>query len=389
MPCYRVTVIVANVKQYRKFFYSQLRDVLGPYRIQLTVLYSDPDPVEHKKADSIDLSPPLGKKIPRFFIWNNRVLLQMLALKDVAKSDLIIIVQSTGYLVNYPLLLLSALGLKRIAFWGHGYNRQGRSGALSERVKRRLANASDWWFAYTQETARYLCSVGVSPHKITVIENAIDTRGVQETVESVTADEIASMRQRVGLTATDRVGLYCGSLYKEKRISLLLSSAAQIAKTVPDFRLLVVGAGLEAEAVQTFSKANLSVHYAGAMFGRDKAICFRIAELFFNPGAVGLGILDSFAASLPLVTTNDALHGPEIEYLRHGTNGLRVEGTSVALSQGVINLLQNDALLNKLRIGAAETAKRYTLENMVKNVRDGILACLLASSKRVRTDRTG
>ena len=158
MPCYRVTVIVANVKQYRKLFYSQLRDVLGPYRIQLTVLYSDPDPVEHKKADSIDLSPPLGKKIARFFIWNNRVLLQMLALKDVAKSDLIIIVQSTGYLVNYPLLLLSALGLKRIAFWGHGYNRQGRSGALSERIKRRLANASDWWFAYTQETARYLCS---------------------------------------------------------------------------------------------------------------------------------------------------------------------------------------------------------------------------------------
>ena len=42
------------------------------------------------------------------------------------------------------------------------------------------------------------------------------------------------------------------------------------------------------------------------------------------PGAVGLGVLDSFAFDVPLVTVDLPYHGPEIDYVRDGENGVKL-----------------------------------------------------------------
>jgi glycosyltransferase involved in cell wall biosynthesis len=373
---YRVVAIVANVKQFRRPFYEQLVEALARSGIEFSVLYSAPDPVEAGKGDSIDLPASLGRKVPRRYLANNRVLLQFPPLGAIAQADLVIVVQATGYLLNYPLLALSGLGLKRIAFWGHGLNRQGDASSFSERIKRRLACAVDWWFAYTQQTARYLASVGMDPARITMIENAVDTREFRSAVASVTDAEIADMRSRLGLTSEHRVALYCGSLYSEKRVPYLLEMAAQAAALIPGFRLLVVGSGNEAHLVREYANGHSSVIYAGPLFSGDKAACFRLSEVFVCPGLVGLGILDSFAAGLPMVTTKDALHSPEIDYLVHGVNGLMVDGGAAEFAHTVVELLRNPVQLARLAQGASQAAEHYTVENMVANVVRGILACL-------------
>lgn len=375
-PRYRVTAIVANVKQFRASFYLQLKAALAPFGVELKVIYSEPNPIERLKGDSIELPPPLGKKVPRCYLAGNRLLMQFPGLRDIARSDLIIIVQANGYLLNYPLLLLSALGLKKVAFWGHGYNRQGNASSLLERIKRRFVNSSDWWFAYTGETARYLVSLGVDIRKITPIENAVDTRAFHDEVISVTLEELNGMRRKLSFTDSDRIGLYCGSLYKEKRIPFLLQAAEQIAQVVPEFRLLIVGAGIEAEDVRQASENNRITHYAGPLFGRDKAVCFRMAEVYLNPGLVGLGILDSFAAGVPLVTSKDGLHSPEIDYLEHGVNGLMLEGDVSRYSLGVVELLTDRTRLEALACGARKSAEHYTVENMISNVVNGITSAL-------------
>jgi glycosyltransferase involved in cell wall biosynthesis len=291
-------------------------------------------------------------------------------------ADLIIIVQAAGYLFNYPLLAMSALGLKRIAFWCHGRNLQGDPDSFMERVKRRLANSTDWWFAYTNETQRYLESVGVAPHKITPIENAIDTRGFRKTLESVTEREIADLKASLGLPEDAPLGLYCGSLYKEKRIDYLLDAARLIADAVPGFRLIIVGAGPESEIIRRASAKRDYVVYPGKAFDRVKAVYFRMADVFLNPGLVGLGILDGFAAGLPFVTTADAKHSPEIAYLENGENGLMIHGDSAAFAAAVVGILRNPAGLAGLRRGALAASEHYTIENMVANVTRGILDCL-------------
>jgi L-malate glycosyltransferase len=372
----RVVAIIPNMKQYRAALFPMLSSALAAHGIRLTVLYSEPNAVERTKGDNVELPGPLGKKIPGWSFANNRLLLQVPNLRRICTADLIIVVQATGYLLNYPLLLLSALRLKRIAYWGHGKNLQGEPNSVAERIKRALANSTDWWFAYTHETKRYLESIGVRPGKITPVENAIDTRGFRSALDSVTDQEVAAARKSLDIPPDSPVGLYCGSLYREKRIEYLLEAARHIAERTPGFRLLVVGAGPEAAVVRRASESCGYIRYVGPAFDRAKAVYFRMADVVLNPGLVGLGILDSFAAGVPFVTTADAKHSPEIAYLVHGENGLVLSGDSRTYAAEVCRLIEERDLLTRLRRGAQLAGERYTIENMVENMKRGILESL-------------
>jgi glycosyltransferase involved in cell wall biosynthesis len=373
---YRVTAIVANVKQFRKSFYSQLHDKLLTSNIELTVIYSDPDPFEDRKGDSIILPSPLGKKVPRCYFARNRALIQFVSPFDVIRSDLIIMVQANGYLINYLLLLLSALGLKKVAFWGHGRNHQGNANSLKEKIKRKLLNATDWWFAYTSETARYLKEQGVNGNKVSQIDNAVDTNHFRDQLLSISADELTAVRRKFGFTENDRIALYCGSLYEQKRIPFLVEAAQRISQQIPAFKLLIVGGGPEAGYVARVCENSRVVFYAGRLFGREKACCFKLAAVFLNPGLVGLAILDSFAAGLPLITSSDGLHSPEIAYLESGKNGLMLQGETPEYARAVASLLSDPSRLETMSANAKETAERFTVENMVINVSTGIKRAL-------------
>lgn len=373
---YKVTIVQATVKQYRESFYLQLRELLSRHGVELTVICSAPGRIDASKKDDIDLPAAMTKTVPRIYLLNDRILLQFLPFAEVMGSDLVIIDQATGCLHNYPLLLLSRLGLKKVAFWGHGYNRQGNPATLSERCKRHLINWSSSWFAYTAGTAGYLAAAGVPPHRITSVDNAVDTNGFRNILESVTDGEISGKRRQFGVAADDFIALYCGSLYGEKRIPYLLHAAKLIAEMEPRFRLLVVGAGPEAEIVRQACAGSSHVLYGGPLFGRDKAVCFRMADVFLNPGLVGLGILDSFCAGLPFVTTAEALHSPEIDYLADGVNGLMVSGDEAVFAGAVVDLMGHPDRMAAMRRAAGQTATRYTIENMVAKMGKGILDSL-------------
>lgn len=367
-----VVVVLANVKQYRRIFYEKLKGSLAKHDIDLTVLYSESNRIVALRGDDIYLPPPLGRKIPRISLFGNYFFLQLPPWSVIYRADLIVIVQATRYLLNYPLLVLSAIGLKRVAFWGHGRNHQGNPNSVSEKIKRKLAKASDWWFAYTNETRHYLVSVGVAPETITVVENAVDTTGFSNEVFSVTNADMLAMRTRLGIKEGQRVALYCGALYAEKRLSFLMNCVELIASDIPTFHLIVIGGGPEADFISRNAEARSYISYLGPLVGHEKAVCFRIADIFLMPGAVGLAILDSFAAHLPLITTTDALHGPEIAYLEHNINGLKLPGDCRAYAKGVSELLHDQRRLEILSLNAGKSARRYTVENMVNNVTDGI-----------------
>lgn len=372
-----VVVILSNVKQYRKVFYEQLHETLAASDVDLTVLYSDSNQIVALRRDDIDLPPPIGRKIPRLYLFNNRIFLQFPPLSVILRADLVIIVQASRYLLNYPLLALSALGLKRIAFWGHGKNHQGDPNTISERIKRHLANSSNWWFAYTKETQQHLVSIGVSPCKISVVENAVDTTGFRKEVRSVTPADMALMRMRLGIKDNNPVALYCGALYQEKCLPFLLDCADLIAAAIPGFHLIVIGGGPEADFISRQAASRPHVCYLGPLVGHEKAVCFRMSQVFLMPGLVGLAILDSFAANLPLITTVDALHSPEIAYLEHEMNGLMLPGHRQTYADGVVELLRDMDRLEFLSMNAGLSATRYTVENMVANVTKGIITIFM------------
>lgn len=375
-PYRRVIIIKTLIKQFRVSFYQKLHDELMTDGVEFRVLYGLPSKAESMKSDNVDLPNEFGRKIPSYYLLADRLLLQWPSLHEIMNSDLIIVVNANRNLINIPLLLLSKLGLKKVAFWGHGVNHQGSKRAISERIKRFLVTQPDWWFAYTSETAEYITSLGFDSNCVTTINNAIDTSGFANQVKNISIEQLAAMRKRLNLTEQDRVGLYCGSLYPEKRLPFLLKTAQKIAADYPDFKLVIIGDGIEKTLIQEAAEHFDFVRYAGPLFSIEKAICYRLSEVVLNPGLVGLGILDSFAAGIPFVTLADSLHSPEIAYLEHGVNGLIIDGDEVLFAANILRILVDGSFATILRLGAEKAARYYTVENMVDNVKAGIITFL-------------
>lgn len=193
------------------------------------------------------------------------------------------------------------------------------------------------------------------------------------------------MRDRLCLGQGARIGLYCGSLYPEKRLTFLIDASSRIARAMPEFKLIVIGAGEEERLVRDAAERFQHVRYAGPMFGRDKAVCFRMADVMLNPGLVGLGVLDAFAAGVPFLTMSNSRHSPEIAYLEDGVNGFKISGTEADFAHAALSVLADLRVRATLRAGAQFASQRYTIANMVSRVRDGILRC--AGSTRVGSIR--
>jgi glycosyltransferase involved in cell wall biosynthesis len=103
-----------------------------------------------------------------------------------------------------------------------------------------------------------------------------------------------------------------------------------------------------------------------------------LAKLTLMPGLVGLGVLDSFALRVPLVTTDVPYHSPEIEYLKDGVNGLimpdRCDPSEYAAA--VVGTLRDAKLRERLRRGCKESSALYTIEAMADNFADGVCRAL-------------
>jgi glycosyltransferase involved in cell wall biosynthesis len=296
----------------------------------------------------------------------------------IRDADMVIVEQANKHALNYLLLVLSWLGCKRVAYWGHGYNHQARVPGVSEWLKRKLLTRVDWWFAYTGKVGRYLISHGMDSGRITVVQNTIDTRELAESVRAQSEADRRTIQRRLAIADHARVGLFCGSLYADKKLGLLVEAAQRIREHLPDFELIIIGDGPERETMRAAAARYPFVHYVGPAFGPDRAAYFAISNVFLNPGLVGLSIVDAFTAGLPVFTTDASAHSPEIEYLEPETNGVVTADDADAYAAAVCLVLDNPEELARMRVAARATAARLTLPHMVEAFAAGIARCLEA-----------
>jgi hypothetical protein len=93
------------------------------------------------------------------------------------------------------------------------------------------------------------------------------------------------------------------------------------------------------------------------------------------PYAVGLGLLDSFAMETPIITTSNPHHGPEIEYLESGINGIMTNDNIYDYSTKVVQTLRNRSYMYLIE-GCKASAEKITHIAMVDNFKEGVLSCL-------------
>jgi glycosyltransferase involved in cell wall biosynthesis len=367
----KVLIVERQLLEYRLRFYEDLRHVLNSEGIDLQLLIGDGTPDEAKKKNEVSIDWAI--RIPTHYLFGTTLCWQPFG-QYAKDADLVIVMHENKILYN--LWLMSFGRPKRLAFWGHGCNMQSdHPNGLKERFKRWTINKVDWWFAYTKTSASVVAQAGFPSQCTTVVDNAVDTKTLSRLCEEVSKEERQLKREELQL-GTGPIALYLGSLYKEKRLGFLLDAAFKIRQKIPNFQLLVAGAGPAQTEIELAAHHYPWIHYLGPVQAREKAVALVLADVILNPGLVGLGILDSFASGTPMFTTDCGLHSPEISYLTSGKNGVMTSDDVDVYADTVGQTLGQPETLSALSKGARLSAPRYTISNMVHLTRNGIRSCL-------------
>lgn len=367
----RVLFLYKYLPHYRVEFFQKLREELGKYDIELSLIYGKSK--DNLRREEVDIAwahfvPNKELRMGKFqLIWQS-------GLKYTKDVDMIIVQPELKLAVNYYFMLFRKLGKYKLGFWGHGRNMQGKIDSLTNRFNNLLLNNCDWWFAYTKGVRDYLISHNYPKSKITVVQNSIDTFDLKRYYHEISESEVHSVKNNLGITG-DNTAIYCGGMYPEKKLDFILQAAFQVRKKIFDFNLILIGAGIDAYKAEKAAGENDWIHYIGPKFGKERVIYFKIAVLQLMPGLVGLGILDSFAMETPMITTAYPYHSPEIDYLENWGNGIITENNLEDYVKTVIEVLKERKYF-QLTEGCKKSSELYTVQKMVENFREGILSCI-------------
>lgn len=377
----KAVIFQYRLLHYRTALFDRLRADCAKRGIDLHLVHGQASRRESAKKDEGSL--PWAHKVQnRFWEVGARDLVWQPFPADLRDADLAVVMQENRILSNYPLLLGRLWSPRRVAYWGHGVNFQSDApGGLREKWKQMMLQRVDWWFAYTEMTAEIVRRAGYPQERITCLDNAIDNEAFERDLASVSDAQVQAMRLEIDAPEGAPVGLFCGSLYSDKRLDYMIEAADRIHAALPAFRLVVIGDGPSAGEIRAAMATRPWLKWLGVRKGLDKAAWFRLADGVINPGAVGLHVLDSFCSGTPMMTTAEARHGPEIAYLRDGVNGLVVHGGADRYAEAVIALFNDRAKLDAIKQAALRDAKHYTLDNMVERFTDGIARCVAMPKK--------
>ena len=374
----RVVYAFPTSHRFRVPFHERLRAELAARDIAYDYLY-DAEDDNLGKGDTQKIAWATSVKQTNLRLGGKTLVLQH-AFRASAGADLLIVQQQNNLLFNYLAQLRLVPGVRKVAFFGHGRNFQADNpNSLRERFKRFWATKVDWWFGYTELTADIVAGYGFPRERITVFNNAIDTSAIGRELAAIDPAEQERLRQEL-FGGSRNVGLYLGGIYAEKRIPFLLAAAEAVRRAVPDFHLLVIGGGPQADLIRAAAGRHDWIRYVGPKFGAEKTLLASLARVQLMPGLVGLGVLDSFAYGTPMVTTNVPFHSPEIGYLENGRNGVMIADPEdlAGYAAAVTRILTDDAYRADLQAGAATALATYTVENMARRFADGVEQALAA-----------
>ncbi len=366
----RILIVQRRMTHYRVAFFESLRQQLADKGLELVLAHGEGTDEEKLKNDGAELA--WAQLLPTRYLFGERICYQ--PLKSMCDGVAMIILTQENKLVCNLWHQFGPVPYK-VALWGHGANLQGNSASIREKFKRQVSRQADWWFGYTEHTRPLIAQTGFPESRITVLNNAVDTTEMRRQFEAIDPATLTRWRSTQGL-GVGPTGIFLGSFYKEKRIDFLLAAAKAIHSQVADFKLLLVGSGPQKAMVEAFCNVHPWAHFAGMLKGQEKVLALASATVMLNPGLVGLGVLDSFACEVPIVTTDCGLHSPEITYLQSGRNGLITENSLNGYVQECVALISDPMKLLALRNNCRDSANEYTIENMARNFVNGVERCL-------------
>jgi glycosyltransferase involved in cell wall biosynthesis len=365
----RIAIVQPYVPRYRTALFEALESEATRRGHTLQVFFGKESGRERLRADSevYRAGRPLSTRHLR--VGSRTLTLRKLApMKLGAPWDVIVCEQAVRNLETY--LLLRRRHSRYLAFWGHGRTYTAHVPSAQESLKMWLTKRGDWFFSYTDSGAQHLIRQGFPAHKISVLNNSIDTVQLRADLSTVSDSEVEHFRREHGLT--NKTALFIGGIDRPKKIGFLLEAARLAHEADSEFRLLVAGKGEEEALVKQFCASNAWAVHVGAGVSKTKLLALKSAQIMAIPGRLGLAIVDGFVAGLPTVTTPDPLHPPEFEYLEHNRNGFVSPGDADSYARDLVRLLSDSETIERLSQFAIASGHTLSVEGVAVSFLDGL-----------------
>jgi PEP-CTERM/exosortase A-associated glycosyltransferase len=215
---------------------------------------------------------------------------------------------------------------------------------------------------------------GVPMDKITVIPNAVDARAFQ-----FGAEPDAALRAELGLDDKTVVG-FAGSFYGYEGLDLLVSAVARLVVRFPDIRLLLVGGGVQEEALRRQAQAEGiadRVIFTGRVPHGQVQKYYELIDVLAYPRlpirltelVTPLKPLEAMAQGRMFVASDVGGHR---ELVRHGETGFLCKaGSFEALAEAIASVLNARETWPEVRARARAFIERErTWANSVARYRD-------------------
>jgi phosphatidylinositol alpha-mannosyltransferase len=159
-----------------------------------------------------------------------------------------------------------------------------------------------------------------------------------------------------------RTMLFVGRLEPRKGFPVAVRAFARLAQQYSDVQLIVVGEGVEREAVEVLPRALRSrVHLLGRVSDTLLPTYYAAADVFIAPAlgseSFGIVLVEAMAAGLPIVASDISGYR---EVVRDGREALLVpSGDQAALADAVAHLFEHPEEARALREAGRIRARKY------------------------------
>lgn len=316
--------------------------------------------VKDAKKSSFNISKTKFKQISAKIFRGGVLIYNPLTLiKD--NCDVLVLMLNFTHISTWLLLLTKFFHRKKIILWGQGisvrrYLKEEKRPDWKLRLM--IALADGVWFYMDKEKEQWQRLFPKKP--MVALHNTLT--GVDEMVEYMPNTSVEVLKEKYSIKQ-EVIFIFCARFTANRRVDLLLETINRLDSQKYGF--VIIGAG---DSKPDFSIYD-NVYDFGAVYDTSvKRELFALADIYFQPGWVGLSIVEAMAYGKPIFTFKrsvDTLQCVEYSYIKNGGNGLIFKNIDDCINK--INSLSVD---DRKRLGdnaRIYVAKHLTIEQMVDN----------------------
>lgn len=351
------------IPHYREEFFDLLGgrlrqgEVKGEAMEQVVFTYEKTDDV---RSASFQMGKVACRHIPSKLIKGKLLLYNPFSLLK-KNFDVLVLMLHFGHIGTWLLLLTKWIHHKHIILWGQGisvrrYLKEEKK--PDWKLRWMIAMADGVWLYMDKEKEQWQKLFPEKP--MVALHNTLT--GVDEMVKFQSDLSVEVLKQKYGITQ-DIILIFCARFTADRRIDLLVETIKRLEAR--KFGFVVIGAGASKPDFSIFN----NVYDFGAVYDTIvKRELFALADAYFQPGWVGLSIVEAMAYGKPIFTferSADTLQCVEYSYIHHQENGMIFRNIEDCIAS--LKSLTKEDMKRMGEVARHYVAEHLPIEQMVEN----------------------